>query len=270
MWRDVVAKLEHVLAGRTAFDYRDAISFLQLDTGHIPYLQGVGDALSKLGWGTAVVDGFLPPRVFMDFHAHRILPISKQIRSRSQIGYTPIPDVIHEAIGHLPPLMSEEYRRFLERLGTIGAKLPYSEVDLTVYEKQKHLAERQADQQTPSHVLDHLKSDLEVAIVEQQKELTPATLFARFHWWTVEYGLFGDEQAIYGAGLLSSATEAARVSATPKVVLSDEALAYSYDISTIQPQLFYVENWAHLHNELAQLESRINRSTSPRKPVLVS
>ena len=59
----------------------------------------------------------------MALQAQRVLPITRHVRAQSQLGFTPIPDIIHEAAGHLPMLVEPEYRRFLERFGEEGSDL---------------------------------------------------------------------------------------------------------------------------------------------------
>ena len=78
---------------------------------------------------------------FMTLQANQVLPITKSIRSEAQLGYTPVPDILHEAAGHLPMLYHAEYRRFLRTLGEIGASAQLTELDMRLYEKQKALAE---------------------------------------------------------------------------------------------------------------------------------
>lgn len=43
-----------------------------------------------------------------------ILPIARDMRSVEHIGYTPAPDIVHEAAGHAPIIADKDYRFFLE------------------------------------------------------------------------------------------------------------------------------------------------------------
>ena len=83
---------------------------------------------------------------------------------------------------------------------------------------------------------------------EDQRSSTPspACRIARVHWWTVEYGLIGADAKAFGAGLLSSAQEAAAVPATERRRLSAACMDEAYDISRRQPFLYVADDWDHL------------------------
>ena len=105
--------------------------------------------------------------------------------------------------------------------------------------------------------MDRLHDELETLRVQQKEALTPACLLSRFHWWTVEYGLIGQDAKLYGAGLLSSSTEALASDDTPKKRLSLDCLEYDYEISRMQPQLFVADDWSHLNDELTRVTRHI-------------
>ena len=65
-------------------------------------MYGMNRILKSIGWAAVAVKGFIPPAVFMEFQAYQVLVIATDIRPRSQLTYTPAPDIIHEAAGHAP------------------------------------------------------------------------------------------------------------------------------------------------------------------------
>lgn len=255
-WRLATEALEDVLVGHTAVNYRESFSSTGMSKEVIPSLKEVSNALNKFGWSAIVVDGFIPPDVFMLLQANSILPISKPIRARSQLGYTPIPDIIHEAAGHLPMLHAPEYRTFLQRLGDIGASTQLNELDMKLYFAQKHLAELLAEETSDRQVIQDAEREVNAAKVEMRDSLpSPARKVARFHWWTVEYGLIGPEHKIYGAGLLSSVSEAAEYHSAKHERLSVACCERGFEIDHIQPIYYVADSWSHLMEELDNLEA---------------
>ncbi|MGE8381708.1 MAG: aromatic amino acid hydroxylase, partial [Sphingobacterium sp.] len=87
-------------------------------------------------------------------------------------------------------------------------------------------------------------------------EPSEMALLSRLHWWTVEYGLIGslDDPKIYGAGLLSSIGESASCmqKSVPKLPYDLNTVAYTYDITKPQPQLFVTPDFEHLMDVLNQ------------------
>ncbi len=257
-WKLATNALEMVLVGNTAVDYLESFASTGMEKDRIPSLEMVSTALSKWGWSSIVVDGFIPPDVFMLLQANSILPISKPIRARSQLGYTPIPDIIHEAAGHLPMLHSAGYREFLQKLGEIGANTQLDEIDMTLYQAQKQLAELLAEEIKDEDILNAAqKAVREAKESARNSPASAARLVARFHWWTVEYGLVGPEHKIYGAGLLSSVAEAANFMEVKHERLSLACCERSFEIDHAQPILYVADSWNHLMDVVIQLENHL-------------
>ena len=256
-WREVIAALAEVLETRSAVPYMFALERCGLSSERIPKLIEINHALRRLGWSSTIVAGFIPPQLFMLFQANRVLPITRHVRSSEQRGYTPIPDIIHEAAGHLPMLVDINYRRFMKRFGELGMRIKFGSLDEKVFLAQKEFAEAVASPFTDRTYLADLEQELTNLRSEQKCEVTVACLISRFHWWTVEYGLLGSSEKIIGAGLLSSSREALASDHTPKYCLSLDCLEQDYEISRMQPQLYVAEDWDHLNSELDLLFSKV-------------
>ena len=235
-----------------------------LDTGisfdRIPRIEEMNEILGKIGWGCVAVDGFIPPAAFMEFQAYRVLVIACDMRQINHIEYTPAPDIVHEAAGHAPIIVDQEYADYLQRFGEVGAKAMSSKKDFELYEAIRHLS-----------ILKELPNpdaaELEAAtrlVEERQKNLgqpSEMALLSRLHWWTVEYGLIGpmDNPKIYGAGLLSSIGESVSClePAVKKIPYSLGAAETAFDITTKQPQLFVTEDFRQLADVLEQFASKM-------------
>ena len=254
-WRTAVHRLHGVLKDQTAIDFLTAFEKTGMSKDRIPRLEEINDALERVGWRAIVVDGFIPPDVFMTLQANQILPITKTIRSNSQLDYTPVPDILHEAAGHLPMLHLKAYRDFLRRLGQLGANASLSRQDIALYEKQKKLAELESNGSTQQNIIKLARIEVRrAAKVANSCQISSARKIARFHWWTVEYGLIGNSHAIFGAGLLSSWKEAQNYRSVPHSPLSVKCCEQSFDIDHVQPMYFVAESWLQIARVMDELE----------------
>ncbi len=88
----------------------------------IPRISEMDAALKKFGWRAVAINGFIPPSIFLEFQARKILAIACDIRQIENLGYTPSPDIVHEAAGHAPIVADPEYRAYLEAYGEAASK----------------------------------------------------------------------------------------------------------------------------------------------------
>lgn len=253
LWRYVMRQNVRYL-GRVAHgSYLEGLKKTGISIEKIPGMYGMNRILKDIGWAAVAVDGFVPPSAFMAFQAYNVLVIAADIRPIDQIGYTPAPDIIHEAAGHAPIISDPGYADFLRRFGEIGAKAFLSPQDYALYEAIRHLSIVKADPYS-----DHEKiQEAEQRLKEISGNMGQPSELARIrnlHWWTVEYGLVGtlDDPKIYGAGLLSSIAESYHClqPSVMKIPLTIDAANYNYDITEPQPQLFVTPNFEALNRVL--------------------
>ena len=62
-------------------------------------------------------EGALPYRTFYEYIAQRGFPVTQFIRHGSHPEFTPEPDMIHDCLGHVPPLMNQDYAELLTLIG---------------------------------------------------------------------------------------------------------------------------------------------------------
>ncbi len=235
-----------------------------LETGisfeRIPRISEMNEILGKIGWGAVAVDGFIPPAAFMEFQAYKVLVIACDMRQLHHIEYTPAPDIVHEAAGHAPIIVDQEYSNYLQRFGEVGARAMSSKKDFELYEAIRHLSIlKELPNSDPKEVEQATKK-----VEERQKNLgkpSEMALLSRLHWWTVEYGLIGtlEKPKIYGAGLLSSIGESVSCLEphVKKIPYSIDAAETPFDITTKQPQLFVCRDFQHLRDVLEEFASRM-------------
>ncbi len=260
VWRFVMRQNVDFLSQYAHPTYIKGLQETGISIEQIPDIETMNRILSKIGWAAVTVDGFIPPAAFMEFQAHKVLVIAADIRPFDQIGYTPAPDIIHEAAGHAPIIADTEYAEYLRYFGEIGSKAISSANDYILYEAIRHLSILKADPNTPQEEIDQAEQLLKEA---DSKMGIPSemALIRNLHWWTVEYGLVGniENPSIYGAGLLSSIEESkgALSENVIKLPYSIDAALYNFDITKPQPQLFVTPDFGHLIRVLDEFADRM-------------
>ncbi len=256
VWRFLLHQLSGNLGHSAHPVYTEGLKRTGINLERIPAIETMNDCLKTIGWRAVVVDGFLPPAIFMEFQAHRVLVIAVNMRTIEHMLYTPAPDIVHESAGHAPFIIDVDYAEFLQRFGELGMRAVASKGDMDVYEAIRLLSIVKESVTSTAEVINEAEQSLQAAI-DANKEPSEAALLARLHWWTVEYGLVGelDNYRIYGAGLLSSLGESVNClddQGVIKLPLTVDAIATGYDITTEQPQLFVTKNCRHLTQVLEE------------------
>jgi phenylalanine-4-hydroxylase len=240
--------------------YLEGLEKTGVNVDSIPHMYGMNRILKEIGWAAVAVDGFIPPAAFMEFQAYKVLVIAADIRPMNQIEYTPAPDIIHEAAGHAPIIADSDYAEYLRLFGEIGSKAFSSAKDYELYEAIRHLSILKADPYTPAVEIEKAEKNL-VALEQNIGEPSEMSLIRNLHWWTVEYGLIGDinKPKIYGAGLLSSIGESFSClkDDVDKLPYNIDAVNFSFDITTRQPQLFVTPDFETLIDVLNQFADRM-------------
>ncbi|CAD0004723.1 aromatic amino acid hydroxylase [Flavobacterium chungangense] len=260
VWRYVMRKNVDYLSKVAHYSYLEGLQKTGIETDSIPSMYGMNRILAEIGWAAVAVDGFIPPNAFMEFQAYKVLVIESDIRQLEHIEYTPAPDIIHEGAGHAPIIANPEYAEYLRRFGEIGSKAISSHKDYQMYEAIRLLSILKEAEGTSQEKID----DAERAVAELQNnmgELSEMAQIRNLHWWTVEYGLIGsvENPKIYGAGLLSSIGESALcMSENVKKIPYDISAAYqSFDITTLQPQLYVTPDFSHLSYVLEEFADKM-------------
>src|SRR5512141_565275 len=140
VWRHILRRLVRHLATRAHPSYLRGLEATGIGTDRIPSMDEMNEKLSRLGWAAVSVRGFVPPAVFTELQALRVLAIAGDIRTHEHIEYTPAPDIVHESAGHAPILADAEYAAFLQRAGELGFRAIASREDAEVYEAIRHLS----------------------------------------------------------------------------------------------------------------------------------
>ena len=260
VWRYVMRLNVDFLKNVAHKSYINGLKLTGISIDEIPRMEGMNRILKDIGWAAVAVDGFIPPNAFMAFQAHNVLVISSEIRTIDHIGYTPAPDIIHEAAGHAPIIANAEYSEYLRRFGELGSKAISSDKDDKIFDAIRQLSILKENPNSTTEDINNATRKVE----EMQKnvgELSEMAKIRNLHWWSVEYGLIGDidNPKIYGAGLLSSIEESKDClsQSIKKIPYSIKAAETNFDITSAQPYLFVTPTFSHLSYVLEKFANQM-------------
>ncbi|MGE4133597.1 MAG: aromatic amino acid hydroxylase [Bdellovibrionales bacterium] len=260
VWRFILRQLRDFLSRHAHPVYLEGLKKTGITVDRIPSIDQIDEHLEHLDWGAVPVSGFIPPAAFMEFQSLGILPIASDMRTLDHIGYTPAPDIVHEAAGHAPILADPNYSAYLRLYGDVARNAILSREDLKQYEAIRLLSDIKEDPRSTAQDIQKAERELE-EINASIKNISEAALLSRMNWWTAEYGLVGklSSPRIFGAGLLSSVGESRHCleGGVRKIPLSVDCVQVAYDITEPQPQLFVAEDFAHLGDVLDQLAEQM-------------
>ncbi len=111
------------LPNRASNEFLEALKKLDLPSDRIPSLKEVSDRLQKFtGWRIARVEGLVPEKEFFECLSQKLFPCTDFIRDRSELEYTPSPDMFHDLFGHLPLITNPTFADFYEAYGRAAQK----------------------------------------------------------------------------------------------------------------------------------------------------
>jgi len=253
-WRYIM-RVSRAFFGKHAHPmYLQGLEATGISTERIPRISEMDEALRKMGWRAVAINGFIPPAIFLEFQSLRLLAIACDMRKLENLGYTPSPDIVHEAAGHAPIVADPSYRAYLEAYGEIARNAIITKYDLELYNAILKLSEIKEDPNSTKSQINLAQKHFE-QVAAKEVESSEAALLTRMAWWTTEYGLVGslEKPLIYGAGLLSSVAESYSClkPSVKKIPFSLEAsIKTSYDITRPQPQLFVAKSFEELTRAL--------------------
>jgi phenylalanine-4-hydroxylase len=118
IWREVSPKLDELHLKHASQIYLAAKRELAITREEIPQLRHLSDRLRReTNMHLVPAEGALPYRTFYQYIADRGFPVTQFIRHGSHPEFTPEPDMIHDCLGHVPPLMNRDYAELLVLIG---------------------------------------------------------------------------------------------------------------------------------------------------------
>ena len=128
IWREVSPKLDELHVRHASRLYLQAKRELAITREEIPQLRLLSERLRQTtNMHLIPAEGALPYRTFYRYIAERGFPVTQFIRHGSHPEFTPEPDMIHDCLGHVPPLMNHDYAELLTLIGKAVAATSHGE-----------------------------------------------------------------------------------------------------------------------------------------------
>jgi phenylalanine-4-hydroxylase len=125
IWREVTPKLDELHVRHASSLYLQAKRELKISEDRIPQLYHLSAHLAKAnGMRLVPAEGPIPYRTFYSYIAERGFPVTQFIRHGSKPEFTPEPDMIHDCLGHVPPLINPDYAALLTLVGRAAVTVP--------------------------------------------------------------------------------------------------------------------------------------------------
>jgi monomeric phenylalanine-4-hydroxylase len=123
VWQIVATRLEELQAQHASSFYLEAKRKLGISTERIPQLSEMNKRLNELcNFRLAPIEGLVETRAFLSWLSYRTMLCTQYIRHPSRPEYTPEPDIVHEAIGHIPNFTNCDFADFSQFIGH-GARI---------------------------------------------------------------------------------------------------------------------------------------------------
>ena len=114
----VSPKLDELHQKHASEIYLKAKRDLAITRDEIPQLRHLSERVQReTNMHLVPAEGALPYRTFYEYIAQRGFPVTQFIRHGSHPEFTPEPDMIHDCLGHVPPLMNRDYAELLTLVG---------------------------------------------------------------------------------------------------------------------------------------------------------
>jgi phenylalanine-4-hydroxylase len=123
IWREVSPKLDELHQRHASRIYLQAKRDLGISADRIPQLRDLSGQLERMsGMHLVPAEGPIAYRIFYTYIAARGFPCTQFIRHGSRPEFTPEPDMIHDCLGHVPPLVNHDYAELLTTIGKAAVR----------------------------------------------------------------------------------------------------------------------------------------------------
>lgn len=118
IWKHVATRLEELHEKHASPFYLRAKRDLGISTERIPQLSEMNRRLKELtNFRLAPIEGLVDTRAFLSWLSWRTMLSTQYIRHHSRPEYTPEPDIVHEAIGHIPMFTNPNFADYSQFIG---------------------------------------------------------------------------------------------------------------------------------------------------------
>ena len=237
--------------------YLDGLHGLEFSNKEIPTELHLNQHLAPTGWCAVFVNGYLPPKVYMDMLLSRSFPVARNLRSLKHLDLSPTPDFLHDVFGHLPMLFCKTYLNYLLSVCALMRKAQSDSRDSEIYLMNRQVSRLKSRGETESKRVAILESRLSQLQRESESSPSKSALLERVFLWSIEFGLFGTPEShqIYGAGLLSSPLEVKAVCSKSTKIFNytSDVIRHRICFTGAQEQFFVASGYQQLHEVLDQI-----------------
>ncbi len=118
IWKHVATRLEELHQKHASPFYLRAKRDLGISNERIPQLTEMNRRLKELtNFRLAPIEGLVDTRAFLSWLSWRTMLSTQYIRHHSKPEYTPEPDIVHEAIGHIPMFTNPAFADYSQFIG---------------------------------------------------------------------------------------------------------------------------------------------------------
>jgi phenylalanine-4-hydroxylase len=218
IWREVTPKLDELHRKYASTIYLQAKDELGITSDSIPQLRTLSDRVDReTNMRLVPAEGALPYRTFYESIAGRGFPVTQFLRHGSQPEFTPEPDMIHDCLGHVPPLMNRDYAELLTLIGKAAAATPRGDQVLALKRFSWF--------------------SIEFGLIEECGEVKVFGAGIQSSLGEIPHSLFSKD-------------------ATRRPFVTDVVIEQDYDPSHMQSDFFIAPSFAFLRQELEQLVRR--------------
>ena len=217
IWREVSPKLDELHKKHASRIYLQAKRTLGISETEIPQLRHLSERITReTNTHLVPAEGPLPYRTFYTYIGQRGFPVTQFIRHGSHPEFTPEPDMIHDCLGHVPPLMNHDYAELLTLIGKAASTTPHGEQVLALKRFSWF--------------------SIEFGLIEEAGEIKVFGAGILSSTGEIPFSLSADVKH--------------------RPFVTDDVIATDYDPSRMQDQLFIIPSFAFLRREIEQLVKR--------------
>jgi len=217
IWREVSPKLDELHQKHASRIYLNAKRALGISQTEIPQLRNLSKRLQReTRMHLVPAEGPLPYRTFYSYIAERGFPVTQFIRHGSHPEFTPEPDMIHDCLGHVPPLMNQDYAEVLTLIGKAAFTTPHGEQVLALKRFSWF--------------------SIEFGLIEEERDIKVFGAGILSSTGEIPFSLSADVRR--------------------RPFVTDEVVKTDYDPSRMQDELFIIPSFAFLRREVEQLVKR--------------
>lgn len=122
-WREIMKVQRPRRVRQIVPMFMEGLKLLDMDQDKIPDLNAVNKKLKALtGWQGVYVKGLEEGESFYSMLAQKQFPIGFFVRKKTDLNYTPEPDVVHDFYGHIPFYANKKYADYCQRYGELACR----------------------------------------------------------------------------------------------------------------------------------------------------